>query len=86
MLPDAAVEPVSEQRDANTGNRVQNPEAIGLCIIVNHHVAPNLPRVKSVPPDFQQADHLVCRHVPDKDVERVLAAVLQKPDYASPAT
>ena len=83
MLPDAAVKPVSRQWNAYAGNGVQNPEAVGLRIVVNHHVAPDLPWVESVPPYFQQADHLVCRHVPDEDVESVLAAVLQKLDYAS---
>ena len=53
LLPDAAVKPVSRQRNAYAGNGVQNPEAVGLRIVVNHHVAPDLPWVESVPPYFQ---------------------------------
>lgn len=49
--------PQTCQRQCHPGHGINHPKKIGV-IVVYHHMAPYLPRVKTVPPYFQQAHRL----------------------------
>ena len=50
-------------------------------MIVYHHVATYLLYVQPVVPNLDQAYRLVCYDMEDKDVQRMVASVDQKPLY-----